>query len=72
MTHHGSLGHTMTNLIILVFTNRLVGRIYETKFPTHVSFFYSTFFFSVTLNFPSTLKNFLFVRHCSHVTILPA
>ena len=47
--------NTLINLVKF-FTNR---RIYEAKFPTHVSFLSSIFYSLITSHFPSTIKPFL-------------
>jgi len=46
--------------LVLIFTDSLNGRIYETEFPTQVSFLVFPYSISrVTLNFPPTLKTFV-------------
>jgi len=55
------------HLLLVLFPNRLDRRIYETKFPTYVSFIFPLSVCRITVTFPSTLKPFfLFVT----VTIL--
>jgi hypothetical protein len=50
-------------LVVLgVFPNLLDRRIYETKFPTNISFVFSIFYFSVILTLSSTLKIFLMLE----------
>jgi hypothetical protein len=48
-----------TNNFRSVFANRLDRRIYKTKFPTHVSFFFQLSICRITVTFPSMLKTFL-------------
>jgi phosphoribosyl 1,2-cyclic phosphodiesterase len=61
---------TNTLEILVDFKNHLDRRIYETKFPTHVSFFFPPFYISlITSTFSSTLT--IFVGDCRHIITLP-
>jgi len=49
------------------FSNLLYRRIYETKFPTHVSLLFSIFYSSCHLKFLCDAQNLPFVRNSSFV-----
>jgi hypothetical protein len=51
--------HSNTLIIFVLFFQIVWTRIYETKFPTQVSFLFSVFICRITLTFPSMLKTFL-------------
>jgi len=50
---------TLSLLFWFCFPNRLDRRIYETKFPKHVSFVFPLSICCITVAFPSTLKTIL-------------
>jgi hypothetical protein len=57
LLYSGSILLNCTNNFGSVFANHWDRRIYETKFPTHISFLFSIFY-CITLTFPLMLKNF--------------
>jgi len=54
-----------------VFPYTLERTIYETKFPTHISFLFSTFYLSYHFNFYFGVQDLPFLRDPSHVIMLP-
>jgi hypothetical protein len=50
-----------------VFAYRFDRRIYEIKFPTHVSFVFSILYLSYCFNFAFDAQNLPFIRDCSHL-----
>ena len=58
-----------TNNFRSVFANRLDRRIYKTKFPTHVSFFFLIIYLSYHCNFSFDAQNLPFIRDCTHLII---
>ena len=60
-----------TNNIGSGFTHHLDHGIYDTKFPTPVSFSFTIFYLSYHFNFSFDALNVPFICDCSHVITLP-
>ena len=60
-----------TNNLGSSFIHHLDHRIYDIKFPKHISFPFSIFYLSYHLNFFFDTQNLPFTHDCSHVITLP-
>jgi hypothetical protein len=69
--HSQSIPFKHTSNCGSAFPNNLDCRICDTKYPKHIRFLFSIFYFSYHFNFTFKTQNLTFIGRCSHVITLP-